>query len=77
MRKNKLKPGNLGRDCLYNGEHLNKRGKLIECCCDECDYMLCCIKENSEDECLKYTDYNCNSNKNNTANHSFFDLRIP
>ena len=33
-----LTPGNGGRDCLGNGEHPG-----IECCCDECDYMLCCF----------------------------------
>ncbi len=32
-----LVPGNLGRDCPGNGED-----GQAECCCDECDYMLCC-----------------------------------
>ncbi len=32
--------GNNGRDCDGNWEH-------DECCCDECDYMMCCVqKEN-------------------------------
>lgn len=35
-----LVPGNFGVDCLGNGE-----GREIECCCEECDYMLCCIDE--------------------------------
>ena len=30
-----LIPGNQGRDCPGNGNQPN-----IECCCDECDYML-------------------------------------
>ena len=33
-----LIPGNKGRDCPGNGEHPG-----IECCCNECDYMLCCF----------------------------------
>ena len=33
-----LKPGNQGKDCLGNGAN-----PAIECCCDECDYMLCCF----------------------------------
>ncbi len=40
-----LTPGNHGKDCLGNGEHYNKKGKLIECCCDECDYMLICFED--------------------------------
>lgn len=39
----KLTPGNHGRDCRRNGFHTNSRGKTIECCCDECDYFLCCF----------------------------------
>ena len=34
-----LIPGNFGQDCPGNGEHNN-----IECCCEECDYMQCCIQ---------------------------------
>lgn len=33
-----LFPGNLGEDCPGNGERAD-----TECCCEECDYMLCCI----------------------------------
>lgn len=40
-----LTPGSGGRDSAGNGEHVNKRGKVIECCCDECDYLLCCEGE--------------------------------
>ena len=32
-----LIPGNQGKDCPGNGTN-----PAIECCCDECDYMLCC-----------------------------------
>lgn len=31
-----LLPGNNGEDCPGNG-------LSGECCCDECDYMLCCF----------------------------------
>lgn len=40
-----LTPGNSGKDCLANGEHTDKNGNLIECCCDECDYYLECFPE--------------------------------
>lgn len=40
-----LTPGNWGEDCLGNGKHYDETGKLIECCCDECDYMMCCVYE--------------------------------
>ena len=39
-----LIPGNLGTDCPGNGEHINENGELIECCCDECDYLLDCLE---------------------------------
>ena len=42
-----LTPGDEGRNCRGNGTHYNWRNKVIECCCDECDYMMCCIKENN------------------------------
>lgn len=35
-----LTPGNEVNNCLGNGEHKDKNGNLIECCCDECDYYL-------------------------------------
>ena len=37
-----LTPGNNGEDCKGNGKHLDEKGILIECCCDECDYFLLC-----------------------------------
>ena len=48
-----LTPGNGGRDCLGNGEFPG-----IECCCDECDYMLCCLAEGEED-CFHCKDLEC------------------
>ncbi len=35
--------GNNGKDCPGNGEHTDRAGHLISCCCDECDYMMCCL----------------------------------
>ena len=33
-------PGNGGRNCPGNG---NTEG--VECCCDECDYLICCAED--------------------------------
>jgi len=44
-------PGNFGRDCLYDGEHFDENGIPIEICCDECNYLLCCIKETNCKDC--------------------------
>ena len=38
-----LIPGNGGRDCPYNGSHSDENGKIIECCFDECDYLMLCV----------------------------------
>lgn len=42
----KLMPGNEGKDCPANGEH-----KWIECQCDECEYLMCCIPEYNPSNC--------------------------
>lgn len=34
-----LTPGNNGEDCKGNGKHLDENESLIECCCEECDYL--------------------------------------
>lgn len=34
-----LIPGNYGQDCPGNGFNGD-----IECCCDECEYMMCVLK---------------------------------
>lgn len=49
-----LTPGNCGNDCLGNGEH-----KGIECCCNECDYMLCCLETHDCTSCLNCQDRYC------------------
>ena len=38
-----LTPLNKGRFCLGNGKHKDRHGNLIECCCDECDYLMRCV----------------------------------
>lgn len=53
-----LIPGNLGKDCPGNGTH-----KETECCCDECDYMLCCLPEHDLAECLNCSDKDCPRNR--------------
>lgn len=49
-----LTPGNCGKDRLGNGEHPG-----IECCCEECDYMICCLENHSFIECLTCIDPKC------------------
>ncbi len=46
-----LTPGNRGKDCLGNGTHFDEDGELVECCCDECDYMKCCFVEYQVEKC--------------------------
>ena len=48
-----LTPGNFGKDCKGNGKHYDEQGKLIERCCDECDYLLCCISPTKCNTCQK------------------------
>lgn len=49
-----LIPGNLGRDCPGNGEHTG-----IECCCNECDYLLCCLEDHDSSDCKQCQDRKC------------------
>ena len=49
-----LTPGNGGADCLGNGLH-----KGIECCCDECDYMLCCLETPKNKDCNTCSEKGC------------------
>ena len=51
-----LTPGNGGKDCAGNGEHFAEEGNLIDCCCDECDYLLCCVYKT---DCRGCNDYKC------------------
>ena len=49
-----LTPGNCGVDCLGNGLFLES-----VCCCDECDYMQCCLETHSPAHCLTCEDTDC------------------
>lgn len=40
-----LTPGNEGKNCIGNGEHMDKNGNVIDCCCDECSHYLECFSE--------------------------------
>ena len=54
-----LTPGKNGTDCLGNGQHYDNQGRKIECCCDECDYMLCCWEIHNPSECESCKDITC------------------
>ena len=57
-----LTPGNRGINCPGNGFH-----KDFPCCCDECDYMLCCLEDHNSADCLVCHDPDCpNSRIGNT-----------
>lgn len=49
-----LFPGNFGQECPGNGEHVD-----IECCCEECDYMLCCTDDRWVERCEKCGNAEC------------------
>ncbi len=36
---------------MGNGEHFNEEGERIECLCDECYYMICCLVMKGYDNC--------------------------
>ena len=54
-----LIPGNNGADCPGNGKRTDADGRPIECCCEECDYFMCCQEGHGEAECLRGADRNC------------------
>ena len=49
-----LIPGNCGKDCPGSGELFG-----LECCCDECDYMLCCLETHDAAQCAACADRDC------------------
>lgn len=55
-----LIPGNRGKDCPGNGENDG-----YECCCNECDYMLCCLEEYKLEECSTCKDIYCPHSQSN------------
>ena len=54
-----LMPGNGGQDCPGNGRSCDERGNLIEPCCDECDYMMCCFFPHADASCEQCMDALC------------------
>ena len=49
-----LTPGNKGKECMGNG-----RVKGVECCCDECDYLMCCLDTHDPVDCIACDDKKC------------------
>ena len=54
-----LRPGALGKECMGNGEQVDSGGTVVECCCDECDYLICCTDINWEERCGICSDQRC------------------
>ncbi len=52
-----LTPSYHGKDCKGNGLHKDEHGNVIECCCDECDFLICCNCD--EDYCDMCEDEEC------------------
>ena len=65
-----LIPGNCGYDCPGNGLMPG-----VECCCDECDYMMCCLETHDSKECLICNDKDCP--RAGTANSSNVSPKMP
>jgi len=59
-----LHPGNWGVNCMGNGTVYNEQGELIECCCDECDYLRCCSLPMEEVPCQDCAALCCPENPN-------------
>ncbi len=51
-----LFPGKGGQDCPGNGQGRDRQGNAIECCCDECDYRMCCTEDT---DCVHCEDTDC------------------
>ena len=54
-----LIPCNNGLDCPGNGKGIDSNGNMLECCCDECDYMICCFATQNYEICNNCTDSFC------------------
>lgn len=54
-----LWPGMKGINCPGNGEYVDENGNKIECCCDACDYIMCCLETHPSEECKTCTDAQC------------------
>ena len=53
-----LIPGNGGKDCPGNPENGN------ECCCDECNYLGCCVEHFRKKPCNECVQIECPRNVN-------------
>ena len=49
-----LTPGNFGENCLGNGVNAD-----TECCCDECNYLICCTDEKYQLRCYDCDETDC------------------
>ncbi len=54
-----LTPGNHGKDCLGHGDSYYEDGEPIECCCDECDFMMCCLDDDWQIRCANCKHDDC------------------
>lgn len=54
-----LIPGENGIHCPGNGKQTDRFGRIIECCCEECDYFLCCTQDHTEEQCRRCSDKDC------------------
>ena len=34
-------------------------GNVIECCCDECNFLMCCLPEHTQEECISCKEEEC------------------
>ncbi len=57
-----LVPGNGGRDCPGNGSGRDESGNRIECCCEACDWALCCEDSHEPAACLRCDERDCPRN---------------
>ncbi|MBO5021695.1 MAG: hypothetical protein J6J13_05330 [Clostridia bacterium] len=62
-----LLPGRNGQDCLGNGLQRNEKGEIIECCCDECNYMICCTELFDPQKCETCSARECPRNKKHNS----------
>ena len=60
-----LIPGNGGKDCPGNGENGN------EICCDECNYLCCCLNYRRPHDCDDCVHIKCPRNVLNTEDNRF------
>ena len=45
--------------CLGDGRHFDENGMPIECCCDECNYLMCCTGVFLTVKCEECADEDC------------------